>query len=56
MVGVVMVNYFGEKWGRFIVFFLIVFDENGDYCDNMIIEIDDVLEGIFIVEFNLDEI
>ncbi|EHL2642136.1 carbon-nitrogen hydrolase family protein, partial [Listeria monocytogenes] len=34
----------------------IIFDENGDYRDNTIIETDDFSEGIFIAEFNLDEI
>ncbi|EAC6977607.1 carbon-nitrogen hydrolase family protein, partial [Listeria monocytogenes] len=56
MVGVAMANYPGEKWGRSTAFSPIVFDENGDYRDNTIIETDDVSEGIFIAEFNLDEI
>ncbi|EPA8843802.1 carbon-nitrogen hydrolase family protein [Listeria monocytogenes] len=56
MVGVAMANYPGEKWGRSTAFSPIVFDGNGDYRDNTIIETDDVSEGIFIAEFNLDEI
>ncbi|EAD5705856.1 carbon-nitrogen hydrolase family protein [Listeria innocua] len=56
MVGVAMANYPGEKWGRSTAFSPIVFDENEDYRDNTIIETDDVSEGIFIAEFNLDEI
>lgn len=56
MVGVAMANYPGEKWGRSTAFSPIVFDENGDYRDNTIIETDDVSEGVFIAEFNLDEI
>ncbi|MBC1363054.1 carbon-nitrogen hydrolase family protein [Listeria welshimeri] len=56
MVGVAMANYPGEKWGKSTAFSPIVFDENGDYRDNTIIETDDVSEGVFIAEFNLDEI
>ncbi|EDG4114258.1 carbon-nitrogen hydrolase family protein [Listeria monocytogenes] len=56
MVGVALANYPGENWGRSTAFSPIVFDENGDYRDNTIVETDDVSEGIFIAEFNLDEI
>lgn len=54
MVGVAMANYPGEGWGGSCAFSPVVFDENGNCLDNVIIKADDVLEDILIAEFDMD--
>lgn len=54
MVGVAMANYPGEGWGGSCAFSPVVFDENGNCLDNVIIKADDVLEEILIAEFDMD--
>ena len=51
-----MANYPAENWGQSCAFSPIVFDKEGKYLDNTIIEAADVLEQILIAEFDLDEI
>ena len=54
MVGVAMANYPGKGWGGSCAFSPVVFDENGNCLDNVIIKADDVLEDILIAEFDMD--
>ena len=54
MVGVAMANYPGKGWGGSCAFSPVVFDENGNCLDNVIIKADDVLEEILIAEFDMD--
>lgn len=56
MVGIAMANYPAENWGQSCAFSPIVFDKEGKYLDNTIIEAADVLEQILIAEFDLDKI
>lgn len=56
MVGIAMANYPAENWGQSCAFSPIVFDKEGRYLDNTIIEAADVLEQILIAEFDLDKI
>ena len=54
MVGVAMANYPGKGWGGSCAFSPVVFDENGNCLDNVIIKANDVLEDILIAEFDMD--
>ena len=54
MVGVAMANYPGKGWGGSCAFSSVVFDENGNCLDNVIIKANDVLEDILIAEFDMD--
>lgn len=56
MVGVVMANYPGEKWGNSCAYSPIVFDESGNYIDNTIVKANSLEEGIIVAEFDLDKI
>lgn len=56
MVGVAMANYPGKGWGGSCAFSPIVFDENGSYQDNVLLQADDTSEEILIAEFPMDEI
>ena len=55
MVGIAMANYPGKKWGNSIAYSPIVFDENGNDLNNIIIESGEN-EEILVAEFNLDDI
>ncbi|AHI56261.1 carbon-nitrogen hydrolase family protein [Listeria ivanovii] len=56
MVGVAMANYPGNNWGQSCAFSPIVFDNYGNYLDNVIVQADDVSEAIYIAEFDLEAI
>lgn len=56
MVGVAMANYPGKGWGGSCAFSPVVFDENGNCLDNLIVKADDISEKILIVEFDMDTI
>ena len=56
MTGVAMANYPADNWGQSCAFSPIVFDKDGSYLDNTIIEATDVSEQILIAEFDLDQI
>ena len=55
MTGIVMANYPGKGWGNSCAFSPIVFDENG-YTDNTLLMADDCSQGIFLAEFNMEQI
>lgn len=54
MVGVAMANYPGEGWGGSCAFSPIVFDENSNCLDNIIVKADDMSEDILIAEFDMN--
>lgn len=54
MVGVAMANYPGKGWGGSCAFSPIVFDENGNCLDNIIVKADDMSEDILIAEFDMN--
>lgn len=56
MVGIAMANYPAANWGHSCAFSPIVFDKNGNYLNNTIIETTDSSEQIAIAEFDLDKI
>lgn len=56
MVGVAMANYPGEGWGGSCAFSPIVFDENGNCLDNIIVKADDMSEDILIADFDVNRI
>ncbi|MBK1962370.1 carbon-nitrogen hydrolase family protein [Listeria ivanovii] len=56
MVGLAMANYPGHNWGQSCAFSPIVFDDYGNYLDNLLLQADDVSEEIYIAEFDLDAI
>lgn len=56
MVGVAMANYPGNGWGCSCAFSPIVFDENGNCLDNIIVKADDMSEDILIAEFDMNRI
>lgn len=56
MVGIAMANYPATNWGHTCAISPIVFDKNGNYLNNTIIEADDVSEQILIAQFEIDEI
>lgn len=56
MVGVAMANYPGKGWGCSCAFSPIVFDENGNCLDNIIVKADDMSEDILIAEFDMNRI
>lgn len=56
MVGIAMANYPQKDWGCSCAFSPIVFDENGKYKDNVIVQANDISEDIFIAEFDMDKI
>ena len=56
MVGVAMANYPGKEWGCSCAFSPIVFDENGNCLDNIIVKADDMSEDILIAEFDMNRI
>lgn len=56
MVGIAMANYPRKGWGGSCAFSPIVFDENGNYLDNLIARADDASEAILIASFDMDKI
>lgn len=56
MVGVAMANPNGENAGNSCAFSPICWDENGKCIDNVILMADDVSEGLFYAEFDMDKI
>lgn len=56
MVGVAMANYPGKNWGNSAAFSPVVFDEDGNYVDNLIVQADDLSEEIYLAEFDLQQI
>lgn len=56
MVGGAMANYPGKGWGCSCAFSPIVFDENGNCLDNIIVKADDMSEDILIAEFDMNRI
>lgn len=56
MVGIAMANYPNKNWGKSCAYSPIVFDEEGNYTDNKIIEATEEERGLIIVDFNLDKI
>lgn len=56
MVGIAMANYPRRGWGGSCAFSPIVFDENGNYLDNLIARADDTSEAILIASFDMDKI
>ncbi|MCQ6562827.1 carbon-nitrogen hydrolase family protein [Paenibacillus mendelii] len=56
MVGVAMANPPGENAGCSCAFSPITWDHEGKPVDNTIVEADTMTEGIFIANFNLDEL
>lgn len=56
MVGIAMANYPAPHWGNSCAFSPIVFDEDGNYADNVIVQANDVCEEILIAEFDMEQI
>lgn len=56
MVGVAMANPNGENAGNSCAFSPICWDENGNCVDNVILMADDLTEGLFYAEFDMDQI
>lgn len=56
MVGVAMANPNGENAGNSCAFSPIYWDRNGKCVDNVLLMADDLTEGLFYAEFDIDEI
>ena len=56
MVGVAMANPNGENAGNSCTFSPICWDENGICVDNTLLMADDMSEGLFYADFDLDAI
>ena len=56
MVGIAMANPNGENAGNSCAFSPICWDENGRCVDNTLLMADDVTEGLYYAEFNMDAI
>ena len=56
MVGIVMANPNGENAGNSCAFSPICWDEDGICVDNVLLMADDVTEGLFYAEFDMDAI
>lgn len=56
MVGVAMANPNGESAGNSCAFSPICWDRNGKCVDNVLLMADDLTEGLFYAEFDIDEI
>ncbi len=56
MTGVAMANPNGENAGNSCAFSPICWDENGKCADNVLLMADDLTEGLFYAEFDLDAI
>lgn len=56
MVGIAMANPNGENAGNSCAFSPICWDENGRCVDNVLLMADDVSEGLFYAEFDMDAI
>lgn len=56
MVGVAMANPNGENAGNSCAFSPVCWDENGHCVDNVLLMADDMSEGMFYVEFDMDNI
>ncbi len=56
MVGVAMANPNGENAGNSCAFSPICWDENGNCVDNILLLADDLPQGLFYAEFDMDKI
>lgn len=56
MVGVAMANPNGENAGNSCVFSPICWDDDGNCVNNVLLMADDLTEGLFYAEFDMDEI
>ena len=56
MAGVAMANPNGENAGNSCAFSPICWDENGNCVDNILLMADDLTEGLFYAEFDMEEI
>lgn len=56
MTGIAMANPNGENAGNSCAFSPICWDENGNCVDNVLLMADDLTEGLFYAEFDMDEI
>ncbi|MGN0142287.1 MAG: carbon-nitrogen hydrolase family protein [Roseburia sp.] len=56
MVGIAMANPNGENAGNSCAFSPICWDENGNCVDNILLMADDVTEGLYYAEFDMDAI
>lgn len=56
MVGIVMANPPGENAGNSCAFSPVIWDSNGKSVDNTIMVADELTEGIFLAQFDLDEL
>lgn len=56
MVGIAMANPNGENAGNSCAFSPICWDENGNCVDNVLLMANDVTEGLFYAEFDMDAI
>ena len=56
MTGIAMANPNGENAGNSCAFSPICWDENGNCVDNVLLMADDLTEGLFYAEFDMDEL
>ncbi|MCI5902317.1 MAG: carbon-nitrogen hydrolase family protein [Blautia sp.] len=56
MVGIAMANANGENAGDSCAFSPVCWDENGECVDNVLLMADDLTEGLFYAEFDMDVI
>ena len=56
MVGIAMANPNGENAGRSCAYSPICWDRNGQCVDNIILEADELSEGLFYADFDMDSI
>lgn len=56
MVGIAMANPNGKNAGSSCAFSPICWDENGNCADNVLMMADEVTEGMFYAEFDMDAI
>lgn len=56
MVGIAMANPNGTNAGNSCAFSPICWDENGDCVDNVLLMADDLTEGLYYADFDMDAI
>lgn len=56
MVGIAMANPPGKQAGRSCAFSPICWDENGGECDNVLLTADEMSEGLFFADFDLERL
>lgn len=56
MTGIAMANPNGENAGNSCAFSPICWDENGNCVDNVLLMADDITEGLYYAEFDMDAI